>query len=221
MYDPPIIKNGVKIYRMHSSFRRRNTVTLLVGVIISALMVFGVSLNAKSDRDTIFAYVIFAALILFCLWFTYRSFIFRLELTERGGTIHDIGTAIQFEWSDVKKLDYVDWVDENLNLNELCLKLTKSTAKRAIELPTIFFLPFPFNENLIPVSALHHRKSFWDLSTKAKLPTKSEYQNHLQHFLHTEMGQDITRYAPQALSEVMGKYLPDHDLKPTTYHTNL
>lgn len=213
MYDPPIVKNGVKIYRMHHAYRKRGIITFLCIIVACYLMILGMSLNAKSPTDNIFAWVLSGVLIIFVLWFVYRSFIFRLELTERGGTIHDIGTSIQFDWSDVKKLDYVDWVDENLNLNELCLKLTKSTAKRAIELPTIFFLPFPFNENLIPVSILHHRKSFWDPSTKAKLPTKSEYQNHMQHFLDTDIGQDIIRYAPQTLTDVVGKYLPGNDLK--------
>jgi hypothetical protein len=221
MYDPPIIKNGVKTYRLNHLFRRRSIRVFFFSLVFGGISVYALSLNDQSALDNALFSLIFGIFSLYLLWIVYQSFIFRFELTETGGTLYGLGKTIRFNWQAVRKLDYENWLDEHLNLNELCLFVTESTQTIGFWLPSKFFFSFIFNENRIPVSAIYHRKSFWSLNIEPELPLYEEYQSHLYHFLHTEMGQDIIRYAPQALSEVMGKYLPDHDLKPTTYHTNL
>src|SRR4051794_35014283 len=111
IYDPPIIKNGVKIYRLRYAYKKRNIITFVCVIIFSYLMILGMSLNAKSPADNIFAWVICGSLILYTLWIVYQSIVFRLELTEQGGILYGLGKTIGFEWQAVHKLDYIDWLD--------------------------------------------------------------------------------------------------------------
>ncbi|MBA3871905.1 MAG: hypothetical protein H0X30_22390 [Anaerolineae bacterium] len=212
MYDPPIIKNGIKIYRLSYIFRRRSIQVFVFAFIVGCVSVYALSLNDQSSLDNALFFAVFGVFVLYLLWIVYQSFIFRLELTERGGTIYGLGKTVQFDWPAVDKVDYVNWLDENLNLNELCIWLNESTETTGFWLPSKYFFPCIFNKNRIPVSTLYHRKSFWSLSVAPERPEYGEYQSHLYRFLNTEMGHDMSRYIPHALSEVITKYLPDNNM---------
>src|SRR4051812_18046241 len=106
MYDPPIIKNNVKIYPIHSSFKRRTIFILIFILIVSYFGIIGFGINAKSPAENILAYLLFGSLTIICLWIAVQSFVFSLKLTAKGGTLYLLGKTIEFDWQDAMTLEY-------------------------------------------------------------------------------------------------------------------
>lgn len=211
MYNPPIVKNGVKVYRINSSLRQRSGFILIFTIIVTYFGIIGMNLNAKSPFESMLGYILFGSLTIIVLFYTIQSMIFRLQLNEDGGTVYLLGKSLDFVWKDAVTLQYIYWPQDNKAILSLCL--IHSHVKKRFPFSSQFHFPVHVKDDLVPLDGLYHQKSFWSLNPTYEAPTPKECSIHLRHFLHTPMGQDILQYAPHVLGEVLHKYLPDNDLQ--------
>lgn len=210
MYASPIIKDGTKIYKLPIFFKRRIVIILCLAVVFSYFLIIGIGINAKSSSEIMLACAVSIMFTVFCLEFVYLAFSFQFKLTREGGTLMGLGKIVGFEWKDADTLMYV--YSDKYKKAQLSLHLMRSNVQIGFRFASKNYFPIQFTDDVIPLDALYHQKSFWSLNPNREPPTQEEYSIHLRYFLQTDMGQDIIRYAPHVLSDVLHKYLPDNDL---------
>lgn len=210
MYNPPILKDGTKIYKIRSAYKRRIVAISLIMTIGVDLPIVGISIIDKSPVDNMYVWFLAIFVTVFSSWVVYQAFLFRLVLTNRGGTLYGLNKVVEFDWQDAAAIGYTYRKEDNKA--ELSLYLTQSNTKKGLHVASKYYFPIQVKNNAIPLDALYHQKSFWSLNIKPKPPTQDEYSIHLRYFLHTPMGQDIIKYAPHVLGDVLHKYVPDNDL---------